>query len=266
MTSSAAREANVILAVGARDVLRMLRDWGQTLMFAVFFPAAFLGILAGTIGQNLGGGLGFDYLQFAMLGMSASLLMQFATMSVTSLVQERETGFTQEIFVSPASRVSIFLGKVLGGGVTGVVSLPALFAVAWLIGVPITPMLVGVILVTAPVFCLAGGALGVLLSGIFGTSPKAVDQAAVLTMFPQMFLSGAIIPIRSSSGVLYFLVRAMPLTYLVDLVRGVFYGGTPVYGQVVLYQPILDLAVSLVLSAVFMVAGMVLFIRGERNH
>src|SRR5208337_1666200 len=106
--------------------------------------------------------------------------------------EERETGFTQEIFVSPTSRVSIFLGKILGGSVAGLISLPALFLVAFAIGVPITLTLIEVILLIAPVFCLMGGAFGVLLSGIFGTNPKAVDQATILTMFPQMFLSGAV--------------------------------------------------------------------------
>ncbi|MGP8018213.1 MAG: ABC transporter permease [Thermoplasmata archaeon] len=266
MTASPAKEANVVLAVAARDVVRLFRDWKNTVTFAVFFPVAFLGILAGTIGQNLGGGLGFDYLQFALLGTAAALLMQFTTMSVTTLVQERESGFTQEIFVSPTSRVSIFLGKILGGGLTGLICLPALFVVAFVIGVPLSFTLIGIILLLAPVFCLMGGAFGVLLSGIFGTNPKAVDQASILTMFPQMFLSGAIIPIRSSSGVLYVLVRVMPLTYLVDLVRGAFYQGTPTYGQVVLYNPFVDLAISVAVSVVFLVAGMILFVRGERNR
>ncbi|MGD1099369.1 MAG: ABC transporter permease [Thermoplasmata archaeon] len=266
MTGSPAKEANVVLAVAARDVLRLFRDWKNTVAFTVFFPVAFLGILAGTIGQNLGAGLGFDYLQFALLGMAACLLMMFTTMSVTLLVEERETGFTQEIFVSPTSRVSIFLGKILGGSVAGLISLPALFLVAFAIGVPITLTLIEVILLIAPVFCLMGGAFGVLLSGIFGTNPKAVDQATILTMFPQMFLSGAVVPIRSSSGALYVLVRVMPLTYLVDLVRGVFYQGTPTYGQIVLYNPLIDLTVALALSVVFLVAGMVLFVRGERNR
>lgn len=266
MTSSPAKEANVVLVIAARDVLRLFRDWKNTVTFAVFFPVAFLGILAGTIGQNLGAGLGYDYLQFALLGMAACLLMMFTTMSVTSLVEERETGFTQEIFVSPTSRVSIFLGKVLGGSVAGLIGLPALFLVAFVIGVPITLTLIEVILLIAPVFCLMGGAFGVLLSGIFGTNPKAVDRAVMLAMFPQMFLSGAIVPIRSSSGALYVLVRVMPLTYLVDLVRGAFYQGTSTYGKVILYDPFIDLAISLALSVAFLVAGMALFVRGERNR
>ena len=266
MTSSPSMEANVVLAVAARDVLRLSRDWKNTVTFAVFFPVAFLGILAGTIGQNLGADLGFDYLQFALLGMSACLLMMFTTMSVTLLVEERETGFSQEVFISPTSRVSIFLGKILGGSVAGLVSLPSLFLVAFAIGVPITLSLIGVLLLIAPVFCFMGGAFGVLLSGVFGTNPKAVDQAAILTMFPQIFLSGAIVPIRSSSGALYVLVRLMPLTYLVDLVRGAFYQGTTTYGQVVLYDPLIDLAISIALSVSFLVAGMILFVRGERNR
>jgi ABC-2 type transport system permease protein len=265
MTWSLAKEANVALAVAAMNVHRFLHDWKNSLTFVLFFPVVFLGILAVVIGQNVGSGLGYDYLQFALLGTTAFLLMQFCIMSVTSLVEERETGFTQEIFVSPASRGSIFIGKILGGSVTSLVQLPMLCLIGFLIGMPITPALVCAILLVSPVLFLMGGAFGVLISGMFGTSPKAADQAGVMIMFPQMFLSGALIPIRNSSGALEVHVRLMPLTYVVDLLRGLFYNGTPTYGQTVLYNPVIDLAIYLTISVTFLVVGMVLFVRGERN-
>jgi len=260
------RELNAVVTVCARDLLRYIRDWKNTLGFSFFFPIAFLGILGGTIGQNMGAGLGYDYMQFALLGMIANLLVQFTMMGVTSLIEERESGFTQEIFVSPVSRYSILFGKILGGSLGSLVSLIALFIVAFAMGIPLSLAGVGSILLVTPVLFLLGGALGILLSGTFGSSPKAVDRATIMVMFPQMFLSGALIPVKNSTGLLSVFVHLMPATYLVDLLRGVFYRGTPVYGQVVLYNPMVDLIISVALAMAFLVLGSYLFVRSERNR
>ena len=205
-------------------------------------------------------------MQFALLGMVANLLVQFTMMGVTSLIEERENGFTQEIFVSPVSRYSILFGKIIGGSLTSLVSLLALFIVAFAMGIPLSLEGIGRILLVTPVLFLLGGSLGVLLSGIFGSSPKAVDRATIMVMFPQMFLSGALIPVKNSTGVLSVLVHVMPATYLVDLLRGVFYQGTSVYGKIVIYNPLVDLTVSIILSVIFLICGSFLFVRGERNR
>jgi ABC-2 type transport system permease protein len=112
---------------------------------------------------------------------------------------------------------------------------------------------------------LSGGALSVLIASIF-TSPKGVDQMVILITFIEMFLSGAFIPVNNSSGVLGILAHAMPMTYMVDLLRGLVYQGTPTYGHIVLYNPILDSVIVAVSSIVFFVVGTFLFVRGERNR
>lgn len=112
----------------------------------------------------------------------------------------------------------------------------------------------------------AVGAMDVLLNGIFATSPKAVDQTVIMGMFPQMFLSGAIIPVSHLNGWLEALVRIMPATYLVDLMRAAVYSGTSAYGTFRLYAPWVDLVVLLAVSAAFFVVGTIVFSRRERNH
>jgi ABC-2 type transport system permease protein len=84
--------------------------------------------------------------------------------------------------------------------------------------------------------------------------------------FAQMFLSGAIIPVKNSSGLLSILAHATPMTYLVDLLRGVIYQGTPYYSHIVLYSPLFDLGLVAILSVAFFVVGTFLFVRSERNR
>ena len=263
---SLGRELNAAAAIGARDVLRFFRDWKNNVGMSIFFPVVFLGLFSSTIGQNLGGGLGYDFMQFALLAMVVSLVLMFTAMSVTTLVEEKETGFTQEVFVAPVSRYSIMIGKMVGGSISSLLVLACTIIVAVVIGIQISLEGVGLIMLVIPAVFLWAGAIGILISGICNSSPKAVNQATVMIMFPQMFFSGAIIPIGNSTGLLGVLAHLMPATYAVDLLRGVFYWGTPTYNQVVLYSPLVDLAVIVGMSIAFLLVGTYYFARSERNR
>ena len=124
------KDLNAIVVIAAREVLRFFKDWKTSLVFSFMFPVLFLGILGGVIAQNLGGGLGYNYLQFALLGMVAATISMNTMMSVTSLVEDRENDFTQEIFVAPISRYSIILGKIIGGSITSILQLFAFVIIA----------------------------------------------------------------------------------------------------------------------------------------
>ena len=78
------------------------------------------------------------------------------------------------------------------------------------------------ILALSPLICLSGGALAMIIIGLI-KNKKAANLAVMLIVMPQMFLSGAIIPINNSSGALLVLNRIMPMTYCLDLVRAVVY-------------------------------------------
>jgi len=260
------KDLNAVVVIAGREVLRFFKDWKTSLAFSLLFPVLFLGILGGVISQNLVGGLGYNYLQFALLGMIAATISMNTMMSVTSLVEDRENDFTQEIFVAPISRYSIILGKIIGGSVTSILQLFAFVIIAPIMGISIGLSAIGWILVTAPLICISGGTLGVLVASIFSSSPKTEDRGVILFAFAQMFLSGAFIPINNSSGVLSALSHAMPMTYIVDLLRGLIYQGTPVYSQIALYNPLLDLAIVTVISIASFVIGTYLFVRSEKNR
>jgi ABC-2 type transport system permease protein len=57
-----------------------------------------------------------------------------------------------------------------------------------------------------------------------------------------------------------------PLRYAVDLMRGVFYAGSPEYSKVVLDPPLFNLGVMAALFVVFLAVGTWLFVRMERNR
>ena len=96
--------------------------------------------------------------------------------------------------------------------------------------------------------------------------PKVVAVGVPLLIFPQMFLSGALIPVTASSGILGFLAQILPMTYSIDLARNLFYWGKPEYVAAVLHPLGLDLAVTIGFFLVFTIVGTFLFVRADRNR
>ena len=87
-----------------------------------------------------------------------------------------------------------------------------------------------------------------------------------LLIFPQMFLSGALIPVAASTGILGFLAKIIPMTYAIDLARNIFYWGKPEYAAAVLHPLGVDLAVTIGFFLVFTIVGTFLFVRADRNR
>ena len=56
------------------------------------------------------------------------------------------------------------------------------------------------------------------------------------------------------------------MTYIADLLRGLFYQSTPFYSQIALYNPLLDLAIATAISIASFVIGTYLFVRSEKNR
>ena len=121
------REVNATFAIAWREVLRAIKS-PLSIAFTVIFPILFIGILGGSISQNLAGALSFAYLPYMLIGMVANTMYQGTITGVTNLVEERENDFTAELFVAPISRYSVLLGKVIGSGIASLVSLVGIIA------------------------------------------------------------------------------------------------------------------------------------------
>ena len=190
-----AREANAVFAIAWREILRAVKS-PLSIAFTVIFPILFIGVLGGSIAQNLGGALAYAYLPFMLIGMVANTMYQGTIAGVTNLVEERENDFTAELFVAPISRYAVLLGKLIGSGVAALVSLVGIIAMIFVMQIPMDFADLLRVVALAPILALAGGALGVFFIGIT-QDPKVVAIGVPLLIFPQTFLSGALIPIAA---------------------------------------------------------------------
>lgn len=258
------REVNAVLTIAYRDLTKFLRD--RTRLVAAFiFPFAFIVVLGSSLQASFEGALGFDFMTFIFLGILAQTLFQSTASGIASLIEDRENDFSQEMFVSPVSRFSIVAGKILGESLVAYAQALAIIGFGLIIRVPLT---MGQVLALVPVglvVCLFGGSFGVLVLANL-SNQRSANQIFPFIIFPQFFLAGVFNPIVNLPPFLYVLSRLMPMTYAVDLVRGVYYAGSTEYALVVIANPAINFLIIAAMFLVFMTVGTLLFVRNERNR
>jgi ABC-2 type transport system permease protein len=262
--SKISRELNSIMTIIARDILLTFKS-PATLIMSLAMPLVMMGMLGGNLAQNMAGNLGFDFGPFMMIGMLINMLFMNTVMGLTSLVDDHETNFTQEMMISPVSRYAIVIGKILGSSFGAIISMFGTMIVGLAMGYTLTLVQWLLILALSPLMCLSAGAIAILILGLI-KSNKLANLAVMLITMPQIFLSGAIIPVNNSHGLLLVLNRIMPMTYCLDLVRSVVYAGTPEYKNIVLFNPVINLVAIIVLTLVCLVVGTWAFARSEKNR
>src|SRR5690348_12180566 len=156
------KEIYAILTLAYRDVMKFLRD--RSRIFATFiFPIIFIGVLGGSLQANIGKALGYDFLLFTFTGVLGQTLFQSTASGVISLIEDRENDFSQEIFVSPVSRYSIIVGKILGETLVALAQIIGIILFGLIIRLPISYTALISTLPAMLIVCFVGGAFGVLV-------------------------------------------------------------------------------------------------------
>ena len=255
-------EASAILALAHRDFIKLLRD-RQRMVADFAFPLIFIGILGTSLQAGFGdraGGL--NLLDYVFTGVLAQTVWQSSALGLISLLADREQDFSQEIFVSPISRYSIILGKILGESLVALPQALGIIAFGFILQIHIGPDQLARMALAMLVIALFGGAFGVIVLANL-SSQRAANQIFPFVMLPQFFLAGIFNPIQNLPPPLDILSHLAPMRYAVDLIRDAYYGST---SPVVLSSATTNLLIIGALFVVFMVAGTFLFVRAERNR
>lgn len=258
------KNLNAILTISTRDVIKLLRDRTR-LMASFIFPVIFIGVLGGTLDAGLSKSAGYNLMVFVFTGVVGQTLFQSTASGIISLIEDRESDFSQEIFVSPISRYIIILGKIIGESLVALVQLTGIMVLGFLFRIPFSFLQMISLLPMIFLCCLLGGAFGTLVMANLSDQRKA-NQIFPFVIFPQIFLSGVFAPIKHLPPLLFVLSRISPMTYAVDLIRSVYYLGKPEYNQVVLNSPFVDIGIILTLFFIMLGIGTTLFVRNERNR
>lgn len=246
-----------LYAIWAREFKRSLRESGQ-LMGAFSRPLIWVLVFGVGLTPYFRTGLRetsflvpFTYVQFIFAAIVTLNLMYPAVQSAVSLIYDRQFGFFREIFASPAPRVAVFLGKLLGGASVAMFQGLLVLLLAPFVDVPMPWLVLLPMLGIALAFTALGLILAVRLSSFdsFGVFSNTL-------ILPLFFLASSIFPMDPSLTVeqqqqifppwLVFLVRVNPLTYAIDVLRGTTIGYQqfdPLISQMVLWGATLVLVV-----------------------
>jgi ABC-2 type transport system permease protein len=178
---------------------------------------------------------------YIMIPGLAGVVLVFIGTIVTSLgvVRERQSGTLEQLAVMPLRPRDVFLGKIGPYFAVAAVDLAIVLAVGIAIfGVPFrgSPL---VFALGALLFLFVTLGIGVLISTVSQNQGQAI-QLAVMTMLPQMLLSGLIFPLSSIAAGVRWISYLLPLTYFNEISRGVMLKAEPI-GP--LWQPFTFMAV-----------------------
>jgi ABC-2 type transport system permease protein len=255
---------NAVWAIVCRETTVAFKSPGSFIA-SLAMPVIMMGMIGGNLTQNMAGGLGFDFGRFMLVGMLINMLFMSTANGVVSLVDDGESNFSAEMLSAPVSRYAIVVGKILGSMLPAVASMFGALIVGAFMGIALTlPQLLS-ILALSPLICLSAGALTMVPIGLI-KNRRAANMMAMLLTMPQMFLSGAIIPISNTGGLLMVISRLLPMTYALDLTRAVVYSGTPDYAAVVMFSPALSIGATIAIIVVCLIIGTFFYARSEKNR
>jgi ABC-2 type transport system permease protein len=264
MNNKFLRETNAVITIAMRQITLFLKSPAK-LIQSLIMPLMFLGIFGGQLSQNMGRNMGYDFNTFMLVGMLVQTMFMVMGNGVVSLVEDRMTDFTQEILVSPVSRYSLILGTIAGSAFAAYITFFFTIGVGYGIGARLTLPQFLTLLAFSPLMCLAAGSLAVICIGFIQKAATA-GIVIMMLMMGQTFLSGALIPITHSTGLLAIVSRILPMTFCVDFMRGVFYTGGTEGAATTLHAPFFNLVIIVAFTAIFLVAGTTGFVRSEKNR
>src|ERR687891_787548 len=128
----------------------------------------------------------------------AGVILLFIGSLVTSLgvVREREAGTLEQLAVMPLRPRDVVVGKIAPYFVVAAIDMAVILGV------------------------------GVLISSVSQSQGEAI-QLALLLLLPQFLLSGLIFPLASMAPGVRWIGYVLPLTYFIEIARGVMIRGSP---------------------------------------
>jgi ABC-2 type transport system permease protein len=260
----AAYQASGLAAIAQRDLLKLVRDRPR-LAVNLAFPVLLVGGLGSLLQPTVGRLTGLDTVTLAFTGVLAATVFQSAAAGMISIVEDRETDFARELFVTPVARLTLVTGKLAGECLVALAQGACVLAFAVVFGVPATPGRLASLALACLGSCLLGGSFGLATVAAL-PNQRAAMQVFQFLIIPQYVLAGVLVPLRGVAPWLRVVSAVMPMRYAVDAARASYYTGTAGYAKVVAGGLVLDMVVAGGLFAAFLAVGTALFIRRERTR
>jgi ABC-2 type transport system permease protein len=214
-----------VYGIVLRDIKKFWRERSR-LLGGVARPILWLLILGGSLKaaisvEAIGGQI--DYQQYIFPGVIGLTLVFSSLQSSMSIIWDREFGFLKEVLAAPVPRLSIIIGKALGGAAQSTMQGIITLLFAPLIGLWLSPLEIIQLIAMMFVVAFALTALGVVIASNM-SSFEGFGTISNFVVMPMYFLSGAIYPTTDVPEWLKPLIIINPLSYGVDALRHITVG------------------------------------------
>jgi ABC-2 type transport system permease protein len=201
---------------------------------------------------------GLNYQQYIFPGIIGQTLLFTSMFMGISVLWDREFGFMKEILVAPISRISVFLGKMIGDSTDAVIQGIIVFVFGLLLGIKLNILMFFELLPLMLLITFGLVSIGLTVASFLG-SLEGFGTISSFINLPLFFLSGALFPLRGVDipGWLQIASRLNPLTYGVDALRTIVLGGA--------WQPLQPLVYNIAIvggfDVIMMIIGTLAFTR-----
>lgn len=251
-----------IKTIWYRELLNYIRDRAR-IVSSLVMSFTMLFVFTFALGEFDTSVLGVEPIQYLLPGIIATTTFMTSLSNALSVVEDKSGGFMKEFLVSPASRTSIALGKILGSATSAFIQGIIILIASPLFGMKYDfYMLLGLLggMVT---ISLSISAIGLFIASSV-KSTMGFQMIVQMLMMPMMFLSGAYVPVSLLPNWLHFIVYINPVTYAVSAFRHIALDTSnvpePVLEQMGLILRIGDLQIKPLLSICIIIAFGTIFL------
>ncbi len=191
---------------------------------SLFTPLLWIVVFGGGLGSAVSLG-GVNYQIFIFPGILAMTIIFSSVFFGLYIVWDKKIDFFKEVLVAPLSRVTIFIGKMVGGSTDALLQGLAMLAFGVVFGVKYNLLVLLLSFVFLFVLSSALVSLGLII-GANMESPEGFQLIVSFLVFPMFFFSGALFPIDNLPSYLLLVTMLDPVTYAVDGLRGLILGSS----------------------------------------
>lgn len=222
-------EVNGIFGRWIRKTLRR----PQFLFFSLVQPIVWL-VLFTSAFQSIASVPGFaqsahttSYLTYFSAAVIIQTVISSAMQSGIGMVTDLESGYMDKMRVAPIHRSAILMGKVLSDGVRILIQTAVIMVLAIAFGVTVATGIVGLLLLfaIAMTFGIAWSGISTFI-GLATKNSEATLMISILTTFPLLFLSTAVMPkFLLPPGWVQTVATYNPMSYISDALHALVITG-----------------------------------------
>ncbi len=167
-----------------------------------------------------------SYITFFTAAVVIQTVISSAMQSGMGMVTDLESGYMDKMRVAPIHRSAILMGKVLSDGTRILIQTGVILILGFALGVTIATGVVGLILLLA--FAMTFGIAWSGISTFVGLATKNSETTlmiSLLTTFPLLFLSTAMMPKPLLAPWIQSVAPYNPMTYIADALHGLIITG-----------------------------------------